>query len=85
MDTPERTTDVEPAAAVPGPLTENLLLSAMPERERLTPAIERLELTVGQEIYEAGSTITHYYFPVRGVISLAASRLRSGTTPGRPR
>jgi CRP-like cAMP-binding protein len=54
-------------AAPPG---ENLLLAALPGHRRLASLTERLEIPIAKTIYEIGSPITHYYFPVRGVFSL---------------
>jgi CRP-like cAMP-binding protein len=48
----------------------NLLLAAMPDQARLAPLIERVELPIERTIYEANAPITHYIFPVRGVVSM---------------
>jgi CRP-like cAMP-binding protein len=54
----------EPAPA------DNLLLAAMPERSRLAPLLERVSIPQDETIYERGTTITHYVFPLRGVTSI---------------
>jgi CRP-like cAMP-binding protein len=48
----------------------NHLFAALPDRESLAPLLERTELQQDETIYEAGASITHYLFPVRGIISV---------------
>ena len=53
------------------PLT-NDLLAALPEAEWLhwQPLLEKVELKLGQVLYESGSTMYHVYFPTNAIISL---------------
>jgi CRP-like cAMP-binding protein len=53
-------------------VSENHLLTALPveERERLLPHLERIPLSLGDVIYEAGEPIRYVYFPTSGVVSL---------------
>jgi CRP-like cAMP-binding protein len=48
---------------------ENLLLAAAPDRAALARVSTRLDLPAEVPLYEAGATITHYLFPVRGITS----------------
>jgi len=52
--------------------TENRLLAALPrgEYERLVPHLERVHLTQGRVIFEAGDRVRHAYFPSGGIISM---------------
>ena len=66
--TPRRT-------ASTAPLTDpkrNGLLAALPEAEwqRWLPQLERVEMPLGQVLYESGSTLTHVYFPTTAIVSL---------------
>lgn len=53
------------------PLT-NDLLAALPESEWLSwqPQLEKVELKLGQVLYESGSTMYHVYFPTNAIVSL---------------
>jgi CRP-like cAMP-binding protein len=52
--------------------TENHLLAALPDAEwqRWLPQLERVEMPLGQVLYEAGGTLSHVYFPTTAIISL---------------
>jgi len=51
---------------------QNLILGALPDMEykRLLPALEFIEMPLGQVLYETDVPMTHAYFPVTGIISL---------------
>ncbi len=51
---------------------DNHLLAALPPAEwaRWEPALEFVELKLGQVLYESGSTLEHVYFPVTAIVSL---------------
>ena len=51
---------------------QNHLLAALPaaEFERWLPHLERVNFSLGQVLYESGSTMTHLYFPVTAIVSL---------------
>lgn len=49
---------------------DNLLLAAIPAGARQRIAFERLEIEPEQTIYDAGAEITHYVFPLLGILSL---------------
>lgn len=53
-------------------------MAALPpdERDRLTSGAERVRLTSGKILFEAGGRVTHAYFPLSGMVSLVS------TTPG---
>jgi CRP-like cAMP-binding protein len=53
------------------PLT-NDLLAALPAADwlRWAPQLERIELKLGQVLYESGSTMHHVYFPTNAIVSL---------------
>ena len=53
-------------------LTENHLLAALPDAEwqRWLPHLERVEMPLGQVLYEAGGTLSHVYFPTTAIVSL---------------
>lgn len=53
------------------PLT-NDLLAALPDTEWLSwqPQLEKVELKLGQVLYESGSTMYHVYFPTNAIVSL---------------
>ena len=55
----------------PGP-AENRLLAALPEAEwrRWLPQLERVEMPLGQVLYESGGTLSHVYFPTTAIVSL---------------
>ena len=52
--------------------TENYLLAALPDAElqRWVPQLERVEMPLGQVLYEAGGTLSHVYFPTTAIVSL---------------
>jgi CRP-like cAMP-binding protein len=52
--------------------TENHLLSALPvaEWQRWLPQLERVEMPLGQVLYESGGTLSHVYFPTTAIVSL---------------
>jgi CRP-like cAMP-binding protein len=54
---------------------ENHILKAFDEDtiRRLTPHLERVELSLGEYIFHANTKITHAYFPERSVVSLVAT------------
>ena len=58
-------------AAAPNP-RKNQLLAALPDAEwrRWLPRLEPVELTLGQVLYESGSTLSHVYFPTTALVSL---------------
>ena len=49
---------------------ENLLLAAAPDADALARLTTRITLPSEATFYEAGTTITHYFFPVSGVTSI---------------
>jgi CRP-like cAMP-binding protein len=53
------------------PLTNDLLAS-LPEAEwaRWEPQLEKVELKLGQVLYESGTTMYHVYFPTNSIVSL---------------
>ena len=50
----------------------NQLLAALPgaESERWLPQLERVEMPLGQVLYESGTTLSHVYFPLTAIVSL---------------
>jgi CRP-like cAMP-binding protein len=52
--------------------TENHLLAALPDAEwqRWLPQLERIEMPLGQVLYESGGTLSHVYFPTTAIVSL---------------
>jgi CRP-like cAMP-binding protein len=50
----------------------NHLLAALPaaEWQRWLPQLERVEMPLGQVLYESGSTLSHVYFPLTAIVSL---------------
>jgi CRP-like cAMP-binding protein len=52
-------------------LTGNKLISALPKdvQARLAPDIKRVELPLGEVLYEAGDPVRHVYFPIDCIIS----------------
>ena len=50
----------------------NHLLSALPPEEagRWKPQLERVEMPLGQVLYESGRTLSHVYFPTTAIVSL---------------
>jgi CRP-like cAMP-binding protein len=53
-------------------LTKNLLLSVLPdpEWERWMPQLERVDMPLGQVLYESGDTLKYMYFPLTAIVSL---------------
>ena len=51
---------------------ENHLLAALPdvEAQRWLPQLERVEMPLGQVLYESGGTLSHVYFPTTAIVSL---------------
>jgi CRP-like cAMP-binding protein len=51
---------------------KNQLLAALPEPEwqRWLPQLERVEMPLGQVLYEPGSALSHVYFPTSSIVSL---------------
>jgi CRP-like cAMP-binding protein len=52
--------------------TKNHLLAALPhaESQRWLSHLESVDLPLGQVLYEAGTTLSHVYFPTSAIISL---------------
>ena len=50
----------------------NFLLAALPDPEwqRWRHLLERVEMPLGQVLYEAGTTLPHVYFPTTSIVSL---------------
>jgi CRP-like cAMP-binding protein len=50
----------------------NRLLAALPQdqSQRWRSQLEYVEMSVGQVLYEAGSTLSHVYFPTTAIVSL---------------
>src|SRR4030088_2786272 len=65
-DTPRNSTGLSPDP------TENHLLAALPDAEwqRWLPQLERVEMPLGQVLYESGGTLSHVYFPTTAIVSL---------------
>jgi CRP-like cAMP-binding protein len=53
-------------------LTKNLLLSVLPDPEwkRWVPQLERVDMPLGQVLYESGDTLKYMYFPLTAIVSL---------------
>jgi CRP-like cAMP-binding protein len=51
---------------------KNQLLAALPEAElqRWLPHLEYVDMRLGEALYEAGSTLSHVYFPTTAIVSL---------------
>jgi len=51
---------------------KNHLLAALPEAalQRWLPDLEAVDMPLGQVLYEAGTTLSHVYFPTTAVVSL---------------
>ncbi len=51
---------------------ENHLLAALPteEYEHLSPHLERIQMALGEVIYESGGELRHAYFPTTCIVSL---------------
>jgi CRP-like cAMP-binding protein len=52
--------------------SENHLLAALPDvdAQRWLPQLERVEMPLGQVLYESGGTLSHVYFPTTAIVSL---------------
>jgi CRP-like cAMP-binding protein len=50
----------------------NFLLAALPDPEwqRWRALLEKVEMPLGQVLYESGATLTHIYFPTTSIVSL---------------
>ncbi len=50
----------------------NQLLTALPpdDWQRWLPQLERVEMPLGQVLYESGTTLSHVYFPTTSIVSL---------------
>lgn len=50
----------------------NHLLDVLPqaEYERWLPALEEVDMSLGQVLYESGCTLSHVYFPTTAIVSL---------------
>jgi len=61
--------------------SQNQLLSALPERDwrQLQPLLEWVELPRGTRLYDAGSALSHVYFPVTAIVSLTET-MQSGAS-----
>jgi CRP-like cAMP-binding protein len=51
---------------------ENHILAALPEevQQRLAPYLEKVDMPLGQVLYESGDKMRHVYFPVDAIVSL---------------
>jgi CRP-like cAMP-binding protein len=51
---------------------KNHLLAALPhaESKRWLPLLESVDLSLGQVLYESGTTLSHVYFPTTAIVSL---------------
>lgn len=63
---------VHTAAVIRHDPKENKLLAALPETEwqRWLPHLEWVGLPLGKVLYEAGSTLSHVYFPTTAIVSM---------------
>src|ERR1700681_4678481 len=50
----------------------NQLLAALPhdQWQRWLPNLEHVQMHLGEVLYEAGSTLSHVYFPTTAIVSL---------------
>ena len=62
----------ETPAATTRQAEQNHLFRALPReaRERVFPALEFVELSLGHVLYESGDTLRHVYFPLDSIVSL---------------
>src|SRR5215208_167170 len=53
-------------------LTDNGLLAALPrsEQDRLRPELQRVDLALGDVVYESSGRLPYVYFPTSAVVSL---------------
>jgi len=51
---------------------ENSLLAALPDPEwqRWEPLLQRVDMPLGEVLYESGATLAHVYFPTTSIVSL---------------
>jgi CRP-like cAMP-binding protein len=65
-------TPPNPVKAPSADPTENHLLAALPDAEwrRWLPQLERVEMPLGQVLYESGGMLSHVYFPTTAIVSL---------------
>jgi CRP-like cAMP-binding protein len=58
--------------SAPPAATENRLIAALPEADlrRWLAALEPVNLSLGQVIYESGRSLSHVYFPTSAIVSL---------------
>ena len=51
---------------------QNYLLAALsvPERERLYPHLQLVQMPLGKVLYESGDVLRHVYFPIDSIVSL---------------
>ena len=51
---------------------ENSLLASLPDPEwrRWQPLLEKVDMPLGEVLYESGATLTHVYFPTTSIVSL---------------
>jgi CRP-like cAMP-binding protein len=51
---------------------QNYLLAALttPERERLYPHLQLVQMPLGKVLYESGDVLRHVYFPINSIVSL---------------
>lgn len=55
----------------PDPKKNHLLANIPPAAlERWRPQLERVDMPLGQVLYEAGNTLSHVYFPTTAIVSL---------------
>ena len=68
----ERRVSTNPCAILPVHHRENHLLSALPPSDlaRWKSQLESVDMPLGKVLHEAGSTLTHVYFPTSAVVSL---------------
>ena len=61
-----------PAAVTALRPPDNQLLAALPpvDRERWSRDLERVEMPLGQVLYESGHSVHHVYFPTTAIVSL---------------
>lgn len=53
------------------PANNRLIAALAPgERERVLPALERVDMPLGEVLYESGSRLDHVYFPANAIVSL---------------
>src|ERR1700719_4441655 len=65
----------------------NHLLAALPDDQwqRWLPNLEHVKMPLGQVLYEAGSTLSHVYFPTTAIISLLYVMQNGDSTSSRAR